>query len=121
MSIQINDEDGIKKIFAFLKVASKAEFHIAIDIAEVVIYQLRDFAVRNDLRIEIYNPSREKIFYFCTGGVIAGAAAGYLIGAFPGLAIGLVAGGFITFGLSKVQMVLRKPENGDDFLSLTIV
>ena len=121
MTVLVRDEDHIGKIFAFIKAGCKAEFHIAIDVAEMTIRQLRDFAEKNNIAVEIYTPSREKIFYFCAGGVEAGAAAGYLIGAIPGMAIGLVIGGISMYGLAQIKMVLHKPESGEDFFRLTMV
>ena len=118
MNVLVKDEEHISKIFAFIKAGCKAEFHVAIDIAEMTICQLRNFAKENNIAIEIYTPSREKIFYFCASGVVAGAAVGYLIGAFPGMALGLAIGGISMYGLAQVKLVLHKPESGEGFFRL---
>ena len=54
-------------------------------------------------------------------GVVAGAAVGYLIGAFPGMALGLAIGGISMYGLAQVKLVLHKPESGEGFFRLMMV
>lgn len=121
MSIKIQDDDDIRKLFAFVRVRAKGEFLIAVDVLEEVVCGLREFAKSNNINIEAYTPTNEKIFYFGAGGAITGAAAGYLIGSFPGMAIGFVAGGIVGCSIAHVKLVIHKPDDGSNFYHLHIV
>lgn len=111
MAVMINDDDDISKLLAFLRARSPAEFHVAIDIAEKLICSIRDYAICNNIRVELCTPDKEKIIVFSAAGAFAGAGIGFLMGSFPGMAIGFGVGCLSGYAGAHVRLVMHPPTN----------
>ena len=113
MSFQINTIDEIGKLLPFVRARAKGNFEIGPELIDVAIESLRRFAKENNIIIEIVAPDDERLLMFCGGGILAGAALGYVGASIPGLILGAVAGGLAGFSLAHVRVRMRLPAAGD--------
>jgi hypothetical protein len=113
MSIQINAADEISKLLAFIRAQAKANFEVSPELIEACFEAMRRFAKDHGLTIDVVTPSDERVVAFGGGGMLVGAAAGYVLGAIPGAIVGAVAGGLAGFALAHVTICIRLPALGD--------
>lgn len=110
MNMQITDESQIKKLLAFLRVASKGKFEVSPELVATCIEQVFRWARENNLSVELVDPSGARIAFFSAGGAIVGGTLGYVTGSIPGAVIGTVAGALMGYCAAHTTIRMSPPD-----------
>lgn len=117
--IYVNTVQDVHKIAAFLRVNAKVAFEIAEELIPELRKMIEEFTRTHRVRVEIVDPSENRIFFYSGSGLLIGGGVGMALFGVPGLVVGTGVGALLGHELAHIRIRFEQKDL-DGKVSFTI-